>query len=141
MPVEKSFCRRDEIALTRCFGVLTAEDLFAAGELQPESKDMEHVEVIDLREVTDMPLAQHELRRFIARMQTRSANPIRVALVASRVLAFGMARMFEALLELASCPIEVRVFDGATGVAEWLLRGKSADHVEWLCERLASDER
>jgi len=132
------FLRRDEIAITRCFGVLTPEDLFAAGELQPESKRVDHVEVIDLRAVSDLPIERSDFRRFIARMQSRTSNAVRIAFVTHTPLAFGMARTLESFLELASCPSEVRVFDAHADVAEWILRGRDADHVEWLCERLSS---
>lgn len=93
-----------------------------------------------MRTVSDLRIERSDFRRFIARMQARTSSPVRIASVTHTPLAFGMARMCESFLELASCPSEVRVFDGHTDVAEWILRGRDGDHVEWLCERLSSTQ-
>jgi len=63
-----------------------------------------------------------ELRELIAIIQEHAVEigPTKVAILTSKPITFGVARVFEALADLEATPLQVKVFFGRQAAWKWL---------------------
>ena len=67
------------------------------------------------------------LREIVATISEHSPRigPKKVAVLTSRPITFGVARVFEALAEVEDTPLQVKVFNARTAAWAWLRPGDS----------------
>ncbi|MCA9509710.1 MAG: hypothetical protein R3E88_08850 [Myxococcota bacterium] len=120
MPIEKVFHCDGRLAITRCSGAVTTDDLVVLRDHPRAPSPDGYVELVDCRAVVTIPVSPEAIRRFVHQMRGRRDLAARAAILAPSALGFGMARMFDSLASLAQWPGEVRVFRSGEGLAEWL---------------------
>ena len=107
----------------RFMGVLdikTAEEIVEFVETKEASTETGFNRFCDTSQLDGIHLSSQEVRQLAARRRTFNPNDIRVksAFYAPHPLAFGIARMYEQMLN--SKRIEVRVWDDMQAAADWL---------------------
>jgi hypothetical protein len=83
--------------------------------------------LFDLTEAASTPSLE-ELREVLAVIHEHAASIgySRVAVVTARPITFGIARVFEALVDAEAAPLEVKVFFNRAKAWEWLRPGYPA---------------
>jgi len=130
MPLHAAVDAEARLVRIDASGLVTLEDLLGGIEpmLGDPSFEAGMGQLIDLRSAHDTSLTHGEMRRLI---EVLNAEPrihgSPVAVVATRPVLFGVARMYEALVEQSSSPPPIRVFDEMADALAWLRRpGESA---------------
>jgi hypothetical protein len=113
----------DTLMVGRPKGILDAaatERICEFIEIKEEQFETGFNRCCDLTYLDGIQLSSEEVRQLAARRRAFNPNGIRVksAIVATEPLAFGIARMYELMLN--SPRIEVRVFGELESAAEWL---------------------
>jgi len=111
-----------------CSGVVTLEDLLGAVEpmLGDASFEPGMGQLIDLRTAEDTSLTRSELQHLVETLRTEPRlEGSAVAIVATRPVLFGVARMYEALVEQVPSPPPIRVFGDPAEALAWLRRPAS----------------
>ena len=104
MPIETVIDPARKVVLTTCIGVLTISEVAEACTqlARDPAFDREFSHLNDLTGVSGLHLSVPEMKHFIVqRLDPFSENSKRV-FVASEPLVFGMARLYESLLDLPS---------------------------------------
>ena len=108
-------------------GELTAQDLIETIESAFNRDDFEPGSdaLWDFRGATGRDLTAKEVRSIVDAVKSRRAKDTRtrVAVVVARDLDFGLARMYQQMLE-ASTMVRVTVFRDRDEAEEWLARGR-----------------
>lgn len=109
--------------LVAFFDPLTRHDLQAAADAIAAIEGtlpLTPHRLTDLRQVSETELTYADMLAFVERRKTRRlANPIKSAIVASRPVQMGFARMFQILNDHPQ--IEVQVFDTMAEARAWLI--------------------
>jgi hypothetical protein len=113
----------DALMVGRPNGILdaqAAERIIDFVEIKEEQLEAGFNRFCDLTRLDGIVLSTEDLGKLAARRSAFNPNEMHVksAFLATNPLAFGIARMYQLLLE--SPRIEVRVFKDLEGAAEWL---------------------
>jgi hypothetical protein len=126
MPLTYEVDKKRQLLRSHGSGHLTIADLrdyFAATRADPDYDPGMH-RMMDLRGVTNLPSSE-EIREFAAFVRTRAQlENVRMAILASSDLAFGVSMMFKAFVGYGEWLIVVR--DEAEAL-DWLTKGKRPD--------------
>jgi hypothetical protein len=120
--VEYQIDRTQGVIFTRCHGTLEAADMWSiADRLRSDPDfDVHQRQLIDLTEMVGMTASFRAIRNFA---ENRNGDPFsghsRRAVVAPRNLAYGLARMYEALRE-GKEQGKFRVFRTMAEARDWL---------------------
>jgi len=131
MPLEHSIDAQRNFLVTRVRGAITSDDLirYLTAVKQDRRLRPGYLSLFDLGEALPGDLAGDAVRRAaeVARRFDERTGPVRVAVVAPSDVAFGMARMYGALVD--GLQREVRVFREAREAEAWLCGSAPEDGV------------
>ena len=113
----------DRLMVGRLEGILdagTTEGIVEFIEIKEAQVETGFNRFCDLSRMESIQLSCEDIHQLAGRRREHNPNDIKVksAILATNPLAFGIARMYEQLLN--SPRIEVRVFDDLQGAAAWL---------------------
>ena len=123
MPISYKILPDKKITYVHYTGVIDADDVVRAAKTNAAQPNFAPgmIELIDLREILEFDMSYRTMSNMIYRLgklHTLHGPPAQELLLAENDVAFGMARMFESIVELAGGP-NVHI---ARSEAEALLR-------------------
>src|SRR6185503_14938014 len=88
--------------------------------LETEQVSPEFKRFVDLSQLKEISIRTRHLFAFVEKRKQQVANmmPVRCALFCEDWVGFGIARLYESLME--NTPVEARAFRDRAGAAEWL---------------------
>lgn len=124
MAVTYTYDHKENLIYTKFSGVITDEDLrqqAKAVAADPRIKPGVR-ELVDLRSVDSVEASTETLGFIILtdKAHRDKFEGMRIAIVATRDLLFGLSKIFEVLSDIENAPSEVNVFRTMAEAKEWL---------------------